>query len=510
MRRLLSGLDGRGRLARRLGVLAASGLAAFAVSGVTAGAAQADDIHLEFDEAVINLGTLQGGQLIDPATDPPATQDGEIDPETGDFTVQPEDFFIPEKTFVDVQPGINAEVAMSIDEPATGNLDIATGALTEDLDLTAVIDIISGGSTLATCTVSDIPLTLETTGTLPGDPDDFDAAPFAPPTGEGAVVELWDNIPASTGDPVICPIVDGTIGGPGGIWFSGLAEVSSGEPFHLELTHGMLKLGSQPELEFLSEEEPATFDGTIDPETGEFTVPVDGVVLPPTEFSMPVAGTITATPQQEVTGTFDDATGDLDMSMVVTSVTEVPGLGAECTFADFEWDLSTSNTTPFQGAPFTEGLEGPGGIVASWADLPPVSPNAEPCITVRNLGAGPGGILMERPAGPPPAPVLEVSVDPEKAKVKQGQSTNFSVNIENTGDVAATGVEACAKVGGKIKVKPKCTDVDAIPASETRSADFKFKAKKKAKPKKYTLKFTVSATGLEDQKAEATLRVKKK
>jgi CARDB len=506
-----NGPTGWGRIRRGLVALGATALTAFAVSALSASAAQAqtEDVTFTFDEVVGNLGSLTGGELVTPS-DPPATMSGEIDTATGDFTVQPADFFFPEKTFMDVQPGIHATVTFSTDTPITGNLDQATGASSWDLSLDA--HIVLSGAIAADCNISNAPLTLETSGTLPGTPA-RDAAPFAPPSGEGAAVELWDDLPAAVGTPQpICDIVSTTVGGPGGVWMSGTALVGPppAEPFHLELNHGELKLGSQPVLEFLSDAEPATFDGEIDPATGEFTVPVDGVVLPPAQVTQPVAATISTEVLQPVTGTFDEGTGELEMSMLVDSITEVPALGATCTFHDFQWNFSTATTTPFQGAPFADGLDGEGAMVTAWDDLPPVDPNAEPCLTVRGLGMGPGGFLLGNEVGPPPAPDLALSVKPASKSVKQGKSATFTATVRNTGDANATGVKVCLKAPKKaVKPAKKCVNVGMLAAGAMEKPKFKVKAKKNAKPKAYTLKFKATGAG-GPANDTATLKVKRR
>jgi NPCBM-associated, NEW3 domain of alpha-galactosidase len=507
-----NGPTGWGRIRRGLVALGATALAAFAVSALSAGAAQAqtEDVTFTFDNVVGNLGTLTGGQLIDPAVDPPATMSGTIETATGDFTIQPADFFFPEKTFEDVQPSIDATVKFSTDTPISGNLDQTTGDASWDLSLDA--HIVLSGAIAADCNVSNAPLTLETSGTLPGTPD-RNAAPFAPPSGDGAVVELWDGLPAAVGTPQpICDIVSGTIGGAGGVWMAGTALVGppGPEPFHLELNHGELKLGTQPVLEFLSDAEPATFDGLIDPATGEFTVPVDGVVLPPAQVTTPVAATISTEVLEPVTGTFDETTGELEMSMLVDSITTVPALGATCTFHDFQWSFSTATTTPFEGAPFADGLDGAGAMVTAWDDLPPVDPNAEPCLTVRTLGMGPGGFLLGRELGPPPAPELALSVKPNSRTVKQGKGATFTTTVRNTGDANATGVRVCMTAPRKaVKPAKKCANVGMLAAGELEKTRFVVRAKRNAKPRSYTLRFRATGTGGPDN-ATATLKVKRR
>jgi hypothetical protein len=502
----------RSRRGRRLALLFSAALGVLATSGLTASAAQADDVHFEFDHVVAQIGSFTDSQLVDPGVpDDPMTMDGEIDPATGDFTVQPDDFFFPEKTFQDVPaPGINVTISPLIDTPVTGNLDTTTGDADADVDLDVDIDI-SGGAT-DHCEIENIPLALETTGTLSTGGNDYDAAVFAPPTGDGAFVELWDDIPDSTGGP-LCGVVNGETGGPGGIFTDGFAEVTTGEPFHVEFNAGTLQLGTQDPLGFLSDEEPATLDGTIDTATGDFTVPAGQVDIPPASTTTPVPAEISSDAADDVTGNFDEATGQLDIDMVIDSTTVVfPGAPNEvtCHFDDFEWDLSTENTTPFEGRRFTEGLDGDGAVDASWADIPPVR-DGDPafCGTVRGLAMGPGGVILEHLAG---TGALDASVKPKNTKIKQGRTKTFTLTVENTGDADATGVQACVKAPKKaFKVKGgKCKNLATLAPDASKKAKFKVQAKKKAKPKKYTLKFTAKSPDATNATASAKVKVQKR
>jgi hypothetical protein len=185
--------------------------------------------------------------------------------------------------------------------------------------------------------------------------------------------------------------------------FSGLsAGAAQADPFHVEFNHGTLKLGSQSPLEFLSDAEPATLDGTIDSATGDITVPAAGVDIPPATFSTPLPGSISSEAVGDTTGNFNAATGQLDLDMVINSTTTLSSLGVTCHFDDFEWDLSTENTTPFDGERFTDGLDDDGAVDASWTDIPPArAGDPEACTQlVRPLAAGPGGVILEHSVPP--------------------------------------------------------------------------------------------------------------
>ena len=179
------------------------------------------------------------------------------------------------------------------------------------------------------------------------------------------------------------------------------------EQFHLELNRAELRLGSiDPLTPGYFQGDRVTLDGDIDPATGGFTASVetvanggnaliDGVSFP---IECTPAADLGRTPQTcsypsrlalgrveaPVTGTFDEATGELEMTMLAdlrvaspTSgwPTDIEGGPPSCEFEDVEWNLSTSNTFgPLLGVPFLDGLDGSGAVVASWEDLPPVTP----------------------------------------------------------------------------------------------------------------------------------------
>lgn len=213
----------------RLLALAVAAIALLAVTAAPA-SAKVHPFHLEFSNAVANLGSLKGSQLLDPSVpDPPATLDGTVDQGAfGKFTVPPEGFVFPSKTFNDVLlPGLNVTVSLTTDQPITGTINQGTGALTADASLNT--DIVLSGLLSATCHIAGAPLSLATSGQLiddtdPANPVTYDGAPFAPPSYAGAVVGRWASLPPSTGDP-ICAVVDTTIAGPGGLWLSGTSSL---------------------------------------------------------------------------------------------------------------------------------------------------------------------------------------------------------------------------------------------------------------------------------------------
>jgi hypothetical protein len=276
--------------------------------------------------------------------------------------------------------------------------------------------------------------------------------------------------------------------------------VQAPKPFHLELNRGELRLGSYA-FNSLSGEL-ATFDGEIDPATGELTVSVEGGALP--TFDTGVLSSIQV--QEPVTGTFDETTGELEMTALVDL--HIGTYYEVCSFQDFEWTFSSSNTFgPLHGAPFVDGLDGAGAIVASWEDLPQGLgyPDPEICNEVRGLLGGPGGLRLERGAE------LGLKVRPRSRTVGQGDATLLNARVENTGRLYATGVEVCVRVPKRaIRVK-ECLKLGALAPGETTWVEFWPIAMGKAEPKPYRLRFRATASGdVDPVTAQATLSVKGK
>ncbi len=273
-----NGPTGWGRIRRGVVALGATALAAFAVSAVSAGAAQAqEDIRFTFDEVRGNLGDAEGLALIDPAVDDPATMLGEFDPATGDFTIPANGFDFPTKVIPSVvtDPIVaDAHIDLTANDPITGNFDTATGVLDVDtMNVKATVSVFIGGTTtnpLGICGISPVSLPLQTTGEIVDDDGDpptpvtYSAAPFAPPSGEGAGVATWASLPASTQDGgslpgTVCPLVDGLVAGPGGIWTSGIVETGDlGPPPAPELA-----LSVMPRSKTVKQGNGATFTATV-------------------------------------------------------------------------------------------------------------------------------------------------------------------------------------------------------------------------------------------------------
>ena len=207
------------------------------------------------------------------------------------------------------------------------------------------------------------------------------------------------------------------------------------------------------------------FYGDIDPATGEFTAwTQDGFTLP--EYDGPHlmfwsgdnnGPAVVVGVEEPATGTFDEATGELEMMMPVDLVVANPasglpprlgdGSGPSCAFEDVEWELSTSNALGlWQGAPFLDGLDGSGAIVASWEGLPPMTPGdgSVHCDELLPSITGEGGLLLEREP-----PGLDLSVRPPSQTMTQGERRVFSLGVGSVSGALVTGVEACIEAPRK-------------------------------------------------------------
>jgi hypothetical protein len=231
---------------RRTGRLGLLCVVALAACGAIASHASAEvkQVEFSFTDGRINIGQFKGEQLIDPSVpERIGTMIGLIETTTGDFSAPPGGVVIPEKTFKDVSTPVgSADVILhfSATGPVRGNLAPGTGVLRTDvLNLDAVIDVYqagqpeNGNTLIARCEVTPVPLPLSSSGELvddhvPTSPVTYSAQPFTP---GGAAVATWDSLPPSQAiagalAPFACPMVDQMASGPGGVWLSGLADLT--------------------------------------------------------------------------------------------------------------------------------------------------------------------------------------------------------------------------------------------------------------------------------------------
>jgi len=170
------------------------------------------------------------------------------------------------------------------------------------------------------------------------------------------------------------------------------AAAAQAEPFALDITNVVMDLGGLEGVKAIDSangDPPATLDGELT--DGTVTVPKAGFVFPEKSITDPVAADINMEANQDMTGTWDEATGKLVLNVDLKATVEV--LGSTCVISPIVLTLTTDNADPYLGVEFGTGLGGPGAIGGSWTSLPPVTGGGS-CGVVAGLIAGPGGIWM--------------------------------------------------------------------------------------------------------------------
>lgn len=183
--------------------------------GLSASAANAEQLSMTFTEARANVGVqLSDHALFEaPQTAPFAAQ---IDPGSGLITAGL--LTVPAFSTHITDP-LDADVVVEFEiGTITGSFNQATGALTGTGMAGGTLT--SEGSTCIIST-TPAPLTLSTAGNA-GGTSPRSGTPFASGlTGAGAVAGQWTDMhatPVGPGDNTVCNTVDDRIGGPGGIW----------------------------------------------------------------------------------------------------------------------------------------------------------------------------------------------------------------------------------------------------------------------------------------------------
>ena len=315
------------------------------------------------------------------------------------------------------------------------------------------------------------------------------------------------------------------------------------EPFSFELNHGLIDIGFIGGISFLNDVTgPATFQGgEIDPATGDFTIPQEGIFLPPNTQTFPFGQfnlilQISMLPNGPLTGHIDTATGEVTSDVSINTHVDVffpqeepdpPVQVGACDITPVQLEFSTSGSNPYQGVPFSEGFDGPGAVVAAWPDLPtpvPVPPlETDPfdaCQIMEGFVDGAGGVWLshdiESPPIPPAPAALTVSATPAQTSVKPGAAATFQVRARNSGDLVAPGVELCARVPSALRVNGTagggqvCENAGDLDPGPAATESFRVKTTRKSAGKTYTLRFTARGTGVRAVTDFATLKVKKK
>jgi uncharacterized repeat protein (TIGR01451 family) len=114
------------------------------------------------------------------------------------------------------------------------------------------------------------------------------------------------------------------------------------------------------------------------------------------------------------------------------------------------------------------------------------------------------------PEGGPGEPALDVSVNPKRRSGKVGEEATFRATVRNTGDAAASDVEVCAKAPNKVKVVGRdCVSEETLAAGDRMTSRFDVKPKRSARGDKVKITFTAEAAGIDKEKTEATLKVRR-
>lgn len=428
-------------------------------------AASADqNVNFTLDRGVIKMSDTWAN-IVDPDLTPPdspATLAANV-ADDGTLTAPKKNFTFPDKriegleTGVALLPVVDAKIQIAADGDITGNFDLTTGAAEVNIPAVATITVYSAGeaASFAKCKVSGMTFGFATTGQMsdPGDPaaspprppQDYDAANFAPPSGDGAMIAPWAALPASTvvsgaGD-LVCPAVDGLIGGPGGLWLSG--EATPGEA-----------------------PEPVKTPPTAAPEIG----------------AAPPAST------EETSANFTFTKGaeeDNDVTGFQCSLDS--GAFAACDSGSQGYSNLAVGDHTFQVKATNEDGEGPAATY-SWKVTQKVTPPPPP---------------------PGKAKLGNLKIKPKNKAVKRGKKVVFKVKVKNAGNAAATGVKVCVKAPKKLVKVKKCAKVGKLAAGKARTVKFKVKVKKKArKGKKAVLKFKATAKGVKAKNGKAKVKVK--
>jgi hypothetical protein len=231
-----------------------------------------------------------------------------------------------------------------------------------------------------------------------------------------------------------------------------------------------------------------------------FTIDPADFDFPQFNFTSPVTGSIDAHLGHTATGSFDAATGKVDLTADI--VADITVLGNPCSVDAGDLTFSTDNPgPPLPGTRFPAGptgvVTGAGAFVASWATLPPGTGSG--CAIVNGLTNGPGGLWISRNITPNfgggggGTPALDIDGKAKKKKVEAGKKEKLTATLTNTGTADVTGAQVCAKVKNH-KTKPKCDDIGTLAAGASAKAKFSVKTKNKDEGDKLKAKFTGSGT----------------
>ena len=254
-------------------------------------------------------------------------------------------------------------------------------------------------------------------------------------------------------------------------------------------------------------------DGQVEIQSRNFDFPV--MIVPNPLDGSPVPITIES--DGDVSGTYDEATGGLNIAgdvevRVLTGLASNP-LGSYCAVPlpgyqaggynpaqprpDGEYGLTTSYMLPasagFEGTPFTNGLSGTGALTGTFnVTQDSTSVGGANCATVNSVSKGIGGLWLgagvDQPAPiegncaefdkvgtfpnceTPVATIGDVTVT-GPGRITKGSVANWQVSIPNTGNIDATGVKVVAtgrdglRLSSTVgRIAPKSTSVASLRA----------------------------------------------
>ncbi len=269
-------------------------------------------------------------------------------------------------------------------------------------------------------------------------------------------------------------------------------------------------------------------------EANEFQFPI--MVVPNPLDGSPVPVTIASTGQ--VTGSFDDVSGNLVLSgpieaQVLVGLTTNP-LGQYCALPLVGLELETRSNDDFPGVPFTEGFSGEGALTGTYNitdDSTPVG--GADCGTVNSVSKGLGSIWVSNGIEEPPVcPEFTTGIPPEcepipcpagftgnepdcvqlKARIgsvtvsgpsniRKGKPAKYTVRIRNAGNAQATGVRLIVQ-GRGIKVN---SPVGTVNAGATRTVSLRVRATRTGKVK---AAFRVASNNGGNKTVNKTIRVR--
>jgi hypothetical protein len=193
------------------------------------------------------------------------------------------------------------------------------------------------------------------------------------------------------------------------------ASTASADPLSMKFTEARANVGVMLSDEALIEApDTGLVDAQIDPGSGLITA---GSLEAPDFFkhiTEPIVADVTVEFEfGEFEGSFDQATGELDLEVEAGWLLTANGKECEVDTIPSTLELSTAaeaseEGSPRAGEPFVNGLGGSGAVGGKWTDMEatPVLPeNVVFCEDVENRIGGPGGIWFKQEGEPPVTPL---------------------------------------------------------------------------------------------------------